>query len=53
MYGIFPGGSDGKASAYNVVDLGSIPGMGRSPGEGKGKPLQNSCLENPMDRGDW
>ena len=53
MYGIFPGGSDGKASAYNAVDLGSIPGMGRSPGEGKGKPLQNSCLENPMDRGDW
>ena len=52
-YGLFPGGSDGKASAYNSGDLGSIPGMGRSPGEGNGKPLQNSCLENPMDRGAW
>ena len=40
-------------SAYNAGDLGSIPGMGRSPGEGNGKPLQNSCLENPMDRGAW
>ena len=47
----FPGGSDGKASAYNVGDLGSIPGLGRSPGEGNGNPLQYSCLENPMDRG--
>ena len=45
----FPGGSDGKASAYNVGDLGSIPGSGRSPGEGNGNPLQYSCLENPMD----
>ena len=45
----FPGGSDGRASAYNAGDLGSIPGSGRSPGEGKGKPLQYSCLENPMD----
>ena len=45
----FPGGSDGKASAYNVGDLGSIPGWGRSPGEGNGNPLQYSCLENPMD----
>ena len=46
----FPGGSDGKASVYNVGDLGSIPGSGRSPGEGNGNPLQYSCLENPMDR---
>ena len=52
MYG-FPGGSDGKASAYNVGDLGSIPGSGRSPGEGNGNPLQYSCLENPMDGGAW
>ena len=43
----FPGGSDGKESACNVGDLGSIPGLGRSPGEGKGYPLQYSCLENP------
>ena len=49
----FPGGSDGKASAYNVGDLGSIPGSGRSPGEGHGSPLQYSCLENPMDTGAW
>ena len=49
----FPGGSDGKASAYNAGDLGSIPGSGRSPGEGNGNPLQYSCLENPMDRGAW
>ena len=47
----FPGGSDGKASAYNVGDPGSIPGLGRSPGEGNGNPLQYSCLENSMDRG--
>ena len=46
----FPGGSDGKASVYNVGDLGSIPGSGRFPGEGNGNPLQYSCLENPMDR---
>ena len=45
----FPGGSDGKVSAYNAGDLGSIPGLGRSPGEGNGDPLQYSCLENPMD----
>ena len=50
---VFPGSSDGKASAYNVGDLGSIPGLGRSPGEGNGNPLQNSWLENPMDRGGW
>ena len=49
----FPGGSDGKASAYNTGDLGSIPGLGRSPGEGNGNPLQYSCLENPMDGGAW
>ena len=46
----FPGGSDGKASAYNVVDSGSIPGSGRSSGEGSGNPLQYSCLGNPMDK---
>ena len=49
----FPGGSDGKASAYDVRDLGSIPGSGRAPGEGNGNPLHYSCLENPMDRGAW
>ena len=41
------------ASAGNVRDLGLIPGLGRSPGEGNGNPLQYSCLENPMDKGDW
>ena len=46
---IFPYGSDGKASAYNVGDPGSIPGLGRSPGEGNGNPLQYSGLENSMD----
>ena len=50
---IFPGGSEGKASACNGGDLGSIPGSGRSPGEGNGHPLQYSCLENSMDRGNW
>jgi len=45
----FPGGSDGKASAYNEGDPGSIPGLGRSPGEGNGNLLQYSCLGNPMD----
>ena len=49
----FPGGSDGKAPAYNAEDLGSIPGSGKSPGEGNGNPLQYSCLENPMDGGAW
>ena len=49
----FPGGSDGKASVYNVRDLGLIPGLGRFPGEGNGNPLQYSCLENPMDGGAW
>ena len=45
--------NDWKASAYNVGDPGSIPGLGRSPGEGNGTPLQYSCLENPMDGGAW
>ena len=49
----FPRGSDGKVSAYDAGDLGSIPGWGRSPGEGNGNPLQDSCLENPMDGGAW
>ena len=49
----FPGGSDGKESACNVGDLGSIPGLRRSLGEGNGYPLQFSGLENPMDRGTW
>ena len=48
-----PGGSDGKESACNVGDPGSIPGLGRSPGEGNGYPLQYSCLENSMNRGAW
>ena len=50
---VFPGGSEFKESACNAGDLGSIPGSGRSPGEGNGNPLQYSCLENPMDRGAW
>ena len=45
--------SVGKASTCNAGDMGSIPGSGRSPGEGNGNPLQYSCLENPMDRGAW
>ena len=45
----FPGGSEVKVSASNAGDLGSIPGLGRSPGEGNGNPLHYSCLENPMD----
>ena len=49
----FPGGSEVKESASNAGDLGSIPGSGRSPGEGNGNPLQDSCLENPMDGGVW
>ena len=49
----FPGGSDGKAFVYNVGNLGSIPGLVRSPGEKNGYPLQYSCLENSMDRGAW
>ena len=49
----FPSSSDGKESACNAGDPGSIPGSGRAPGEGNGYPLQYSCLENPMDRGAW
>ena len=49
----FPGGSEVKVSACNAGDLGSIPGLGRSPGEGNGNPLQYSRLENPMDGGAW
>ena len=49
----FPGGSDGKVSVYNAGDLGSIPCLGRYPGEGNGNPLQDYCLENPMERGAW
>ena len=49
----FPEGSDGKESACNAGDLGSIPGLRRSPGEGIGSPLQYSCLENPMDTAAW
>ena len=49
VHHLFPGGSPGKESACNAGDLGSIPGLGRSPGEGKGYPLQYSCLENSMD----
>ena len=49
----FSGGSDGKASVCNAGDPGSIPGLGRSPGEGNGSPPQYSCLENPMDGGAW
>ena len=48
-----PHGSVSKESAYNAGDLGSIPRLGRSPGEGNGYPLQYSCLRNPMDRGAW
>ena len=50
---VFSGGSGGKESAGNSGDLGWIPRWGRSPGEGKGYPLQDSCLENSMDRGAW
>ena len=49
----FPRSSDGKESACSAGDLGSIPGSGRSPGEGNGKPFQYSCLEHPVDRGAW
>ena len=55
--GHFPGGKEvvnkSLTSAEDVRDLGSIPGLGRSPGDGHGNPLQYSCLENPMDRGAW
>ena len=53
IYMGFPDGSEVKASASNAGDLGSIPGSGRSSGEGNGNPLQYSCLENPMDGGAW
>ena len=49
----YSGGSDNEESAHNAWDPGSIPGSGRSPGEGDGYPLQYSCLENSMDRGAW
>ena len=49
----FPGSSEVKASACNTGELGLIPRLGRSPGEGKSNPLQYSCLENPIDRGAW
>ena len=49
----FPGGSDSKESACSARDMGSIPGLGRAPGEGNGYPLQYSSLENPVDTGAW
>ena len=49
----FTGGSDGKTSAHNMGDPGSIPGLGRSPGEGNGNPLHYPCLEYSMDGGAW
>ena len=49
----FPLGLSGKESTCNAGEMGSIPGWGRSPGEGNGNPLQYSCLEDPMDRGAW
>ena len=49
----FPGGSDSKQSACNTGDPGSIPGLGKSPGEGSDNPLQHSSLENSMDRGEF
>ena len=53
LYKKHAGGSDGKESACNTGDSGSVPGLGRSPGEGNGNLLQYSCLGNPMDRGAW
>ena len=53
VFHCFPHSSVGKASACTAGDLGLIPGLGRSPGEGNGNPLQYSCLENPMDKGAW
>ena len=53
LWGYFPGGSDGKESAWHAGDLGSIPRLGRSSGEGNGYPIKYSCLENPMDRGTY
>ena len=51
VYSCFPGGSEVQVSAWNAGNPGSIPGLGRSPGEGKSNPLQYTCLENPIDRG--
>ena len=53
LYMGFPGGSEVKASAWNAGGPGLIPGLGRSPGEGNGNPLQYSCLENPIEGGAW
>ena len=53
VFNHYSGGSDGKASACSAGDLGSIPGLGRSSGEGNSNPLQYFCLENPMNRGAW
>ena len=53
IFTVFPRGSGSTVSTYNAADPGSIPGSGRSPGEGNGNPLQYSGLENPMDRGAW
>ena len=53
LVGYFPGGSEGQESACSAGDVGSIPGSGRSPGEGHGNPLQYFSLENPRDRGAW
>ena len=53
MFRGFPGGSDGRESACSARDPDSVPGLGRSPREGKGYPLQNSCLGNAMARGAW
>ena len=52
-WSLLVGGSDGKESTCNVGDMGPIPGLGRSPGGGRGSPSQRSCLENPMDGGAW
>ena len=53
IYAGFRGGSDSNKSAYNGAEPSLIPGLGRSPGEGNGNPLQYLCLKNPMDRGAW
>ena len=53
LVGGFSGGSDGKASVCNAGDLGLIPGLGRSPGDGNGNLLQYSCLEKSVDRAAW
>ena len=53
LYESFPGSSAGKECAFSAGDVGSIPALGSSSGEGNGKPLQYPCLENPLDRGAW